>query len=199
MSAWAVVVGEELVFVFNGWCAEAATGQYSHILPTRAIIAGPFLAFLGGECVFQSTIFTLTSALAGEYVERYVEMLQVSFIEDTEHLQRLIFLVHQLHIVCGLLPRTLACCIYHEPKYMASILDKYRASCLRGAYHSSATDHAREDPSTPTEQHRGSRVTTRPSRRKSNPILVCFLNTPNTLPKHHTHSSKIAAPNHRSP
>ncbi|KAI1544026.1 major facilitator superfamily transporter, partial [Pyrenophora tritici-repentis] len=53
MSAWAVVVG-----------------RYSHILPTKAIIAGPFLNVLGGECVFQSTIFTLTSALTSEYVQR---------------------------------------------------------------------------------------------------------------------------------
>ncbi|KAH7406027.1 major facilitator superfamily domain-containing protein [Phaeosphaeria sp. MPI-PUGE-AT-0046c] len=53
MSAWAIIVG-----------------QYSHLLPTKAIVSGPFLAVLGGECVFQSTIFTLTSALAGEYVER---------------------------------------------------------------------------------------------------------------------------------
>lgn len=53
MSAWALVVG-----------------QYTHLLPTKAILAGPFLAVLGGECVFQSTVFTLTSALAGEYVQR---------------------------------------------------------------------------------------------------------------------------------
>ncbi|KAF2476451.1 uncharacterized protein BDR25DRAFT_277581 [Lindgomyces ingoldianus] len=53
MSAWALVVG-----------------NYYHTLPTKAIIAGPFLAILGGECVFSSTIFTLTSALAREYVER---------------------------------------------------------------------------------------------------------------------------------
>lgn len=53
MSAWAIVVG-----------------QYSHLLPTEAIVAGPLLAVLGGECVFQSTIFSLTSALAGEYVQR---------------------------------------------------------------------------------------------------------------------------------
>ncbi|KAF1939108.1 hypothetical protein EJ02DRAFT_446404 [Clathrospora elynae] len=53
MSAWAIAVG-----------------HYSNLLPTRAIIAGPFLNFLGGECVFQSTIFTLTSALMSEYVQR---------------------------------------------------------------------------------------------------------------------------------
>ncbi|KAF1913819.1 major facilitator superfamily domain-containing protein [Ampelomyces quisqualis] len=47
-----------------------AVGYYSHLLPTNSIIAGPFLAVLGGECVFQSTIFTLTSALANEYVKR---------------------------------------------------------------------------------------------------------------------------------
>ncbi|KAF2856680.1 hypothetical protein T440DRAFT_5780 [Plenodomus tracheiphilus IPT5] len=53
MSVWAIVVG-----------------QYTHLLPTNAILAGPFLAVLGGECVFQSTVFTLTSSLAGEYVQR---------------------------------------------------------------------------------------------------------------------------------
>ncbi|KAF9699066.1 hypothetical protein EKO04_003141 [Ascochyta lentis] len=47
-----------------------AIGRFAHILPTKTIIAGPFLAVLGGECVFQSTIFALTSALAGEYVQR---------------------------------------------------------------------------------------------------------------------------------
>jgi uncharacterized protein YqgC (DUF456 family) len=55
MSVWAIVVG-----------------YFDHILPTKAIIAGPFLAVFGGECVLQSSIFALTSALAGEYVQRYV-------------------------------------------------------------------------------------------------------------------------------
>ncbi|CAO2657320.1 Nn.00g034460.m01.CDS01 [Neocucurbitaria sp. VM-36] len=53
MSSWAIAVG-----------------HFNHMLPTKAIIAGPFLNVLGGECVFQSTIFTLTSALASEYVQR---------------------------------------------------------------------------------------------------------------------------------
>ncbi|KAF3047816.1 hypothetical protein E8E11_006655 [Didymella keratinophila] len=48
----------------------AAVGFFAHILPTKAIIVGPFLAVFGGECVLQSTIFALTSALAGEYVQR---------------------------------------------------------------------------------------------------------------------------------
>lgn len=56
MSIWAITIG-----------------YFSHILPVKAIIVGPFLAVLGGECVLQSTIFTLTSALAGDYVQRYVD------------------------------------------------------------------------------------------------------------------------------
>lgn len=55
-----------------------AVGYFYHILPTKAIIVGPFLAIFGGECVLQSTIITLTSALAGEYVQRYVSV-QPSF------------------------------------------------------------------------------------------------------------------------
>ena len=42
------------------------------IFPTKAIIAGPFLAVLGGECVFSSTIFALTAALTREYLQRLV-------------------------------------------------------------------------------------------------------------------------------
>src|SRR5690349_19344667 len=56
MSIWAITVG-----------------YFSHVLPVKAIIVGPFLAVLGGECVLQSAIFTLTSALAGDYVQRYVD------------------------------------------------------------------------------------------------------------------------------
>ncbi|KAF2876969.1 hypothetical protein BDV95DRAFT_558183 [Massariosphaeria phaeospora] len=53
MSGWALVVG-----------------NFPHVFPTQALILGPFTALLGGECVFSSTVFTLTSALAGEYVQR---------------------------------------------------------------------------------------------------------------------------------
>jgi hypothetical protein len=75
MSAWAMVVGlySHHLFFFDScesFCSECIPGNYPHILPTEAIIAGPFLNILGGECVFQSTIFTLTSALASEYVQR---------------------------------------------------------------------------------------------------------------------------------
>ena len=53
MSVWAIMIG-----------------HFGHVLPTKAIIVGPILVVFGGECVLQSTIFTLTSALAGEYVQR---------------------------------------------------------------------------------------------------------------------------------
>ncbi|XP_014559253.1 hypothetical protein COCVIDRAFT_92226 [Bipolaris victoriae FI3] len=66
MSAWAMLVG-----------------NFPHILPTNAIIAGPFVNVLGGECVFQSTIFTLTSALASEYVER---ASYFSYISSTSYI-----------------------------------------------------------------------------------------------------------------
>ncbi|KAF2691902.1 hypothetical protein K458DRAFT_411606 [Lentithecium fluviatile CBS 122367] len=59
-----------------------AVGNYSHVLPTKAIIAGPFLAILGGECVFQSTIFTLTSTLSKEYVQRAAYF---SYISSTSY------------------------------------------------------------------------------------------------------------------
>jgi hypothetical protein len=73
MSAWAIAVGMAFCCHSRYCCerdAKFTPGYYNHLLPTEAIIAGPFLGVLGGECVFQSTIFTLTSALANEYVER---------------------------------------------------------------------------------------------------------------------------------
>ncbi|KAH5125295.1 hypothetical protein HBH71_005050 [Parastagonospora nodorum] len=65
LSIWAIVVG-----------------HLEFLLPTKAIILGPFLAVLGGECVFQSTVFTLTSALAQEYVERAAYF---SYISSTSY------------------------------------------------------------------------------------------------------------------
>lgn len=55
MSVWAITVG-----------------HLTRILPTTSIIVGHFLGVLGGECVLQSTIFVMTSALASDYVQRYV-------------------------------------------------------------------------------------------------------------------------------
>jgi uncharacterized protein YqgC (DUF456 family) len=78
MSFWAITIG-----------------YFSHILPVKAIIVGPFLALLGGECVLQSTIFTLTSALAGDYVQRYVNTHirhKSSCLSNT--LQSILLLVH---------------------------------------------------------------------------------------------------------
>ncbi|KAF1366135.1 hypothetical protein EJ07DRAFT_161171 [Lizonia empirigonia] len=66
MSIWAITVG-----------------YFAHVLPTKAIIIGPFLAVFGGECVLQSTIFALTSALAVEYVQR---ASYFSYISSTSYI-----------------------------------------------------------------------------------------------------------------
>ncbi|KAF2275877.1 uncharacterized protein EI97DRAFT_399400 [Westerdykella ornata] len=55
-------------------------GTLDHILPAKTILAGPFLAVFGGECVFSSTIFTLTSALSNDYVQRTSYFSYVSSI-----------------------------------------------------------------------------------------------------------------------
>jgi hypothetical protein len=71
MSAWAIAVGKNIRIILSmKYVVLITPGHYHYLLPTKAIIVGPFLAVLGGECVFQSTIFTLTSALTTEYVER---------------------------------------------------------------------------------------------------------------------------------
>lgn len=73
MGAWALAIGMYLCIIIMSSSksgVNVTAGHYTYLLPIKAILAGPFLALLGGECVFQSTIFTLTSALTDEYVER---------------------------------------------------------------------------------------------------------------------------------
>jgi hypothetical protein len=86
LSIWAIVVGtNDFLICINYYLssiqADITIGHLEFLLPTKAIILGPFLAVLGGECVFQSTVFTLTSALAQEYVERYVRPLHMKHID----------------------------------------------------------------------------------------------------------------------
>ncbi|KAH6878266.1 major facilitator superfamily domain-containing protein [Alternaria rosae] len=66
MSAWAIVVG-----------------NFPRLLPTESILTGSIFNILGGECVFQSTIFTLTSALTSEYVQR---ASYFSYISSTSYI-----------------------------------------------------------------------------------------------------------------
>lgn len=78
MSLWAITIG-----------------YFTYILPVKAIILGPFLAVLGGECVLQSTIFTLTSTLAGDYLRRYVDFQsQLDAISGPDGLQGILLLIH---------------------------------------------------------------------------------------------------------
>lgn len=54
MLAWTVVVG-----------------YFEHAFPPRAIIAGPFLSALGGDCVFNSMTYALAASITDDYVLRY--------------------------------------------------------------------------------------------------------------------------------
>lgn len=45
-------------------------GHFDMSIPTRAIIAGPFLSALGGDCVFNSITYALASSLTDDYVRR---------------------------------------------------------------------------------------------------------------------------------
>lgn len=53
MLAWAVIVG-----------------YFEHSFPSRAIIAGPFLSILGGDCVFNSMTYALAASITDDYVLR---------------------------------------------------------------------------------------------------------------------------------
>lgn len=123
MSAWAMLVGMYSHYPFChiscNFVLNIVSGNFPHILPTNAIIAGPFLNVLGGECVFQSTIFTLTSALASEYVERYVNhpvtILFKDFVaRETNSPKSILLLLHQLNILHRILSWTNSSRIHHE-------------------------------------------------------------------------------------
>lgn len=45
-------------------------GYLDDLLPTRAIIAGPLLSFLGGDCVFNSITYSLAAGITDDYVLR---------------------------------------------------------------------------------------------------------------------------------
>ena len=45
-------------------------GYFEHALPTRAILLGPSLSFLGGDCVFNSITYSLAASLTDDFVVR---------------------------------------------------------------------------------------------------------------------------------
>ncbi|ETS75496.1 hypothetical protein PFICI_12440 [Pestalotiopsis fici W106-1] len=51
-----------------GWAV--IVGHFEHALPPRAIIAGPFLSALGGDCVFNSMTYALAASITDDYVLR---------------------------------------------------------------------------------------------------------------------------------
>jgi hypothetical protein len=53
LLAWAVLVG-----------------YFDQSLPTNAIIAGPMLSVLGGDCVFNSITYALAAGITDDYVLR---------------------------------------------------------------------------------------------------------------------------------
>lgn len=66
MLSWAVLVG-----------------YFDHALPTKAIIAGPVLSFLGGDCVFNSLTYSLAAGITDDYVLRasyFGYMSSVSYV-----------------------------------------------------------------------------------------------------------------------
>ena len=118
MSIWAITIG-----------------YFSHILPVKAIIVGPFLALLGGECVLQSTIFTLTSALAGDYVQRYVDTsIRYKPLCQSDPLQSILLLIHQFCFVCRVVHGSYLGGRYNELEHMAAFLDQYRSVDLCSTY-----------------------------------------------------------------
>jgi hypothetical protein len=66
MLLWAIVVG-----------------SFDALLPTKAIIAGPVLSTLGGDCVFNSLTYNLASNLTDDHVQRAIYfgyMSSVSYV-----------------------------------------------------------------------------------------------------------------------
>lgn len=48
-------------------------GYFDQTLPVNAILFAPALSFLGGDCVFNSIVYSLVSELTHDHVLRYVD------------------------------------------------------------------------------------------------------------------------------
>lgn len=58
-------------------------GYFDHFLPTKSILAGPVLSFLGGDCVFNSITYSLAASITDDYVLRasyFGYMSSISYI-----------------------------------------------------------------------------------------------------------------------
>ncbi|KAM5350042.1 hypothetical protein ACJ41O_006547 [Fusarium nematophilum] len=58
-------------------------GHFDALLPTRAIVAGPVLSVLGGDCVFNSLTYALASNLTDDHIKRAIffgYMSSVSYV-----------------------------------------------------------------------------------------------------------------------
>lgn len=53
------------------WAPAVGLG-FGETLPITAVIAGPFLSILGGDCVFNSITYALAASSTDDYVARYV-------------------------------------------------------------------------------------------------------------------------------
>ncbi len=49
-----------------------AVGYFDRVLPVNAILAAPAFSFLGGDCVFNSIVYSLVSELTDDHVLRSV-------------------------------------------------------------------------------------------------------------------------------
>ena len=47
-----------------------AVGYFDQLLPVKAIMLGPFFSLLGGDCVFNSIVYSLVSGLTDDHVLR---------------------------------------------------------------------------------------------------------------------------------
>lgn len=48
-----------------------AVGYFDQVLPVKAILAAPIFSFLGGDCVFNSIVYSLVSGLTDDHVLRW--------------------------------------------------------------------------------------------------------------------------------
>lgn len=47
-------------------------GYFEQLLPTKALLAAPMLSILGGDCVFNSIVYSLASDMTDDRTLRYV-------------------------------------------------------------------------------------------------------------------------------
>lgn len=98
-------------------------GYFEQSLPAKAVIAGPFLSVLGGDCVFNSMTYALAAGITDDYVLRYVTRPVTYAYLLIAFCQCRLFRMDELGLLCCCPAWSSPCLGHYDCLTLATILD----------------------------------------------------------------------------